>query len=614
MSSDMRFSRDFLRRVHPFSFVSEESLDGLLRDVAVRHFPAREALPPMAGVVVRGVVQLGLQGVAFEMAFEGDAFGFESVLDDRLPQLEARAGEDCTILAMELSALQALLSREKQAHAHFMHRCERLALLLEGAKARAAELEADPFLRLAVGGIQLDRPVFVPAEMSASEAARVMRERNVSACLVGRQGRAEGILTERDVVAQAARGDLDVPVGRMMTAGLITVRGEEFVFEAFSTMVRHGIRRLVVVDADGAPLGLLQERDMLSARGENPLGLAGDVAAAGSVDDLARSFGRLRSMVLRCAAERIGAGNVGRLVAHIHDGILVRLAGLVMDGLGPAPREFSLMVLGSEGRREQFLATDQDNAIVFADSGGPEDARYFEEFGRRFVRALVDIGFPPCPHAVTVDNPLWRQSLSAWRENVAGMLRVVDADAVLRLAQLADARHVHGAARLCEGLREHVLRQVQDSPVLLKYMAREALRFTPPMGFFRNLVVERGGPAKGCLDLKKGGVFPLTQGIKVLALEHGLQETGTMERLANLRREGVFSESMAADVHDAFAYFQDLRLRAQAAKVRSGEAPGNHIRPDMLTTLERERLKDCFRIVIDFQSFLHTKFGLHLIS
>ena len=440
MTSDQRFSRDFLRRVHPFSLVSEESLDTLLRDVAVRHFPAREALPPMAGVVLRGALQYALQGVAFDMAFEGDAFGFESVLDTPLPRLEIRASEDCAVLAMGLDALQALMDREKQARVHFTRRCERLAMLLEGAKARAAELEADPFLRLAVGGIQLDPPVFVPADMNASEAARIMRERNVSACLVGRQGHAEGILTERDVVAQAARGVLDVPVGRMMTSGLITVRGEEFVFEAFSKMVRHGIRRLVVVDADGAPQGLLQERDMLSARGENPLRLAGDVAAAGSVEDLARSFGRLRSMVLRCAAERIEAGNVGRLVAHTHDGILVRLAGLIEDGLGPAPREFSLMVLGSEGRREQFLATDQDNAIVFDDSDSPDDASYFEEFGRRFVRALVDIGFPPCPHAVTVDNPLWRQSLPAWRENVAGMLRVVDADAVLRLAQLADAR------------------------------------------------------------------------------------------------------------------------------------------------------------------------------
>lgn len=349
---------------------------------------------------------------------------------------------------------------------------------------------------------------------------------------------------------------------------------------------------------------------MLSVRGENPLQLSGEIASSQSFAALARCFARLRLMVLRSAAERIGAEKVGRFVAHIHDQLLVRVAELVLEDLGREPGEFSLMVLGSEGRREQFLATDQDNALVFSD----EEGDYFAAFGRRFVRALIDIGFPPCPHGVMIDNASWRQSFSAWRDSIDAMMRVVDADAVLRLTQLADARHVFGTSRLCERLREHLFRQVQDTPVLLKYMAREALRFAPPMGFFHNLVVERSGPAKGCLDLKKGGIFPLTQGIKTLALEHGLHETGSMERLQSLRRKGVFSEEMAANIHDAFDFFQTLRLRVQAAGVRAGQAPDNLVRIDLLAALERERLKDCFKVVIDFQSFLHTKFGLHLIS
>ncbi len=613
MSSDVHFCRDFLRKVYPFSLLSAETLEELLPAVRVRQLPAREMfVEPVAGVVLRGSVQLTSQGVHFERLIEGDVFGFESVVPGRLPFLEVRAEEDTSFLAIGLEAFRAMLDRETALKSFFVRKCERLAMLLDASRLRAAELETDPFLRLAVRSIALDDPVYVPASMSASEAARIMREQGVSACLVGDAAQVAGILTEKDVLAQAARGTLDVRVSEMMTAGLITVRGEELVFEAFSTMIRHGIRRLVVVDENDKPRGLLQERDMLSARGENPLHLSGEIASARSFAALTLCFERLRAMVLRSAAERIDAEKVGRFVAHIHDRILVRVAELVMEDLGREPFEFSLMVLGSEGRREQFLATDQDNALVFSDEG--EDGDYFAAFGRRFVRALIEMGFPPCPHGVMIENALWRQPFSAWRDSIDAMMRVVDADAVLRLTQLADARHILGSPLLCERLREHLFRQVRDTPVLLKYMAREALRFAPPMGFFHNLVVERSGPAKGCLDLKKGGIFPLTQGIKALALEHGLQETGSMERLLGLRREGVFSEAMAANIHDAFDFFQSLRLRVQAAGVRARQAPDNLVRVDLLAALERERLKDCFGVVIDFQSFLHTKFGLHLIS
>lgn len=338
---------------------------------------------------------------------------------------------------------------------------------------------------------------------------------------------------------------------------------------------------------------------------------AGDVVGCSS--DLARYVRRLQDLVLSCADRGMDGVGVGRLVANANDRIIARAAVMAEAELGPPPCGYSLMVLGSEGRREQLLATDQDNALVFA---GPDEpaAAYFESFGRLFLATLIEAGVPPCPHGVTVDNPVWRRSAAAWRDGVSAMTRTVDADAVLHLTQLADARHVHGEASLFESLRELVMRQVRDTPVLLMYMAREALRFPPPLGFFNALAVERNGPAKGALDIKKGGVFPLTQGIKTLALEHGLRETGTLDRLHALRGEGVFSEGMATGMEDALRLFQDLRLHAQAAAVRAGMPPDNFVRPDRLSVAEREKLVDCFKFVAEFQSFLHAKYGLHLIS
>lgn len=615
MSSDQYFCREFLRATYPFSLASAAGLEGFSRQARIGHLPARENLgQQVVGVIISGVVHVQTQGALCDRLIDGGVFGVEFLLDERLPALEIRAEEDCSFVALPSESFMPLLDGEEAVRAHFLRRCERLQVLLDAARGRGPEMETDPFLRLAVGDVPLGEPVVLAPTASAIEAARLMRAHGVSACLVGEGVHVVGIVTEKDLVAQAERGGLDVPVEKIMTTGLITVRRDEVVFEAFLKMVRHGIRRLVVVDGQERPTGLLQERDMLAARRENPLRLSGEVATARGAADLARCFDRLRVMVLRCAAEKIGVEQVGRLVADISDQILSRAVELVTGELGSPPRDFSLMALGSEGRREQFLATDQDNALVFADGGSAADADYFSRFGTQLTSRLTAICFPTCRCKVMVDNPFWRRSLSAWLEGVNTMLRVVDADAVLCLTQLADARHVHGDRRLCERLREHIQRQVRDTPVLLKYMAREALRFTPPMGFFRNLVVERSGPARGCLDLKKGGVFPLTQGLKTLALEHGLPGTGSMERLQGLRREGVFSETMAADLRDAYDFLQSLRLRAQTVRVRAGEIPDNLLRPDLLSTLERERLKDVFRVVIDFQSFLRTKYGLHLIS
>ena len=155
-----------------------------------------------------------------------------------------------------------------------------------------------------------------------------------------------------------------------------------------------------------------------------------EAAAAGSRQDLARCVLRLRDQVLRCADGGMDGVSVGRLVAGVNDRILGRAAALTEEELGPPPCGYSLMVLGSEGRREQLLATDQDNALVFAGDDAPAQA-YFEAFGGRLSVILVAAGFPPCPHGVMVDNPVWRRSASDWFGEVRAMTRVVEADAVL---------------------------------------------------------------------------------------------------------------------------------------------------------------------------------------
>lgn len=504
----------------------------------------------------------------------------------------------------------------------------------------------DPFLRLRAGDVACPAPVFVDEGASVAQAAKAMARAGATAALVRRRegagggdGLVLGILTERDVLSKVVAQDRDaatLPAAEVMTRQLVTVGAEDLLIEAFSRMVHQGIRRLVLVDASGRPVGILGERDMLAARGESPLALAQDIAAAHDQPGLARAFERLHRMAGQSVAEGIGSQAVGRLISEMHDHIMAKAWTLAMGAveaeLGPAPAPHAILVLGSQGRREQFLATDQDLALVYdAPASDAETAReadiWFDALGERLTDLLLAVGFPPCPKRIMLDNPDWRDSLDGWLDSIDAIAERPDADGVVRAALLADMRPMAGDLDLGLRLRAAMLARLREATVLLKYLAREAVRFSPPLaggiggilggvtgGSVGGLAVHKDGPKKGTLDVKRGGVFPVTLGAKVLALSHGLDATSTSGRLKALEGSGALSTGLALGLRDACDFLQTLRMRHQAAQLRQGQPTDNDIRPDALGALELDRLRASFKLVAEFQSLLFEKFGLRMFG
>lgn len=576
-------------------------------------------------LLARGVLEARRGDALLHLAQEGDLVGLETLTRAEPFPLTWRAMEDCVLHPLPPALARALQEEEdprlRRLTAAWL---ERHAALAEGDGGR------DPFLALRVDAVDLTPPLAVAETDSAAEAARRMAEAGASCCLVLRQGAAAGIVTERDVVAKvvaAGRDAATVPAGEIMTAPLLTARRDELLFEAFTRMVGASVRRLVVVDEAGMPAGLLGERDMLSAKGENPLYLARRIMAAATLEELAGRGRALDRLAARSLAEGLSAPAVGRLMAEMRDRVMIRAVQLVRAELPPSPAAFAVAVLGSEGRKEQFLGADQDNALIWtmADPDGtgevPEEAtrRWMRDFGNRLAQALLAVGFPPCPHRVMVDNPDWAMSLADWMNAVDDMIATADASAVLRLSLLADLRPLapdlarDGDAALWETLRGYLLRRLSASPFLLKYMAREAVRFSPPLGLFNNLLVEKSGERKGMLDIKKGGLFPIVQGVKTLALDHGVRATSTSERLRGLVGLQALSESLASSVEEAFARLASLRARFQAESLSRGRSPGNHVDPRRLSPRERESLRDAFKVVGELQGILFKKYGLQML-
>ncbi|MBI4805143.1 MAG: CBS domain-containing protein [Desulfovibrio sp.] len=469
----------------------------------------------------------------------------------------------------------------------------------------------DGFLGLRVGSLTLKKPVFVDELTTVVEAARAMRAASATACLVGSPESVAGILTERDIVGAVADGRaLYCPASELMSRGVVSVSEEELVSEAFLAMIRHSIRRLAVTDREGRTKAMLTERDLMAARLESPVALSVAISNASDGESLARAYAGLGDLLPLWLKQGADVSRAGALAAAVRDQLFVRAAELALLG-GPDPGMMALLVLGSEGRREQFLATDQDNALVLGENA---DIHLAESFALRLMAILNQAGLPPCPHGVTADHASWRMTLAGWENRLATLGRDIGPDAVLALSLLADLRHVFGEKSLSDGLRQAVIHAVRENPRSLRYMAREAVRFEPPISIFGTLSTEKTDLGREGLDIKRGGIFPLTQGARVLALEFGMERTDTASRLLGAAAAGVLSGETAGDLTQSMEFMQELRLRFQAEALAEGREPDSMVYLDRMSRMERSRLKECFKAVAGFQAILSNKYALRLLT
>lgn len=291
---------------------------------------------------------------------------------------------------------------------------------------------------------------------------------------------------------------------------------------------------------------------------------------------------------------------IGRAVALAHDALLVRLLNDAETALGAPPCPYAWLVLGSEGRYEQTLRTDQDNALVYADGAPPTAAPYFVRLAERVVEQLVTCGFPRCPGDIMATNRQWRQPARVWRSYFQQWIMTPDEEALLQVAIFFDYRQVHGALDAEAALRPTVLR-ARDEHVFLVSLAHAALRQPAPLGLFGRLVLERQGARRDLLDLKLRGTALIVDLARFFALSVGCRATNTLDRLRAAAQGGSLSASGAADLAAAFERLTLLRLRHQYRQLERGERPTNHVPVAWLNPQDRRDLKDALHVVAHMQ-------------
>ena len=297
-------------------------------------------------------------------------------------------------------------------------------------------------------------------------------------------------------------------------------------------------------------------------------------------------------------------------LAALCDAVIVRLIALAERDLGPAPVPYAFLALGSTGRREQTLATDQDNALVYADpapDAASACATYFQSLASRVCEGLHAAGYAYCRGDVMARNPRWCRPISQWRHLFDEWLEKSSAEALQAVNIVFDFRHAAGDESLSEELRRHVLRDIAARETFFFNLAGSTLEFKPPLGLFGKIVVESSGHHPETFDIKSG-LVPIVNFARVYALRHALPVVGTLDRIDLLAAAGVLQPASAAELRMAFEMLSRWRLRHQAMQLASGQPADNHVHPSELTEIEQAALRKIFEQITLFQSRIRLDF------
>lgn len=445
------------------------------------------------------------------------------------------------------------------------------------------------------------------------DAATLMRRRNISSLVVCTEEIPIGILTDRDLRNKVVARGLDplaLTVGEVMNSPLVTISDDDYLYEALHRISRHRIHRLVVTDPSGGLAGIITDSDILRIQTRSPQQMVWEIEESPSVEDLKILHLRVQGLVEHLINTRVPTGDMVRLIAHLNDRIVVRLITLLRkERFNELTDRFTFVVLGSEGRGEQTLTTDQDNAIVYSDDCTPAEVRQIEEFSTVLIDNLIAIGVPPCPGGIMAKNAQWRRSLEGWKSVLDEWFLEPTSQNILNVSMFSDLRILSGDQLLEQALKVYVAGRLAENEMFLGHMTSNLLRFGVPLGWFGRVNSEKGEHA-GQLDLKKAGIFAITEGVKILSLEKGVQETGTTERIKRLVELGSLENKEGEDLIASFYALVHFRLRTQVEALHEGREPDNRITLSRLNRMEQGRLRTALEGVRSFQNLLGLRFRL----
>ncbi len=622
---------EFLQKYPPFNQMELVHLSFLVENCQLRFYSEGEKVicPEDGPVEFFYIVKQGTiygerrqgQDSSKETTFEitsGECFPIAALLGERATRTSHIAAVDTFCLLLDKAAFIKLFSKSNPFRDFSVRG---ISSLLDQAnqqvQSRAAETLGSQFsMETTLAELSMRQPVTCLGHFPLHKAVQLMHEQQVGSLVItDEMQRPEGIFTLRDLrrVIADANADLRQPISELMTLNPFHLSPQATAFDAALAMTERHFAHVCLVQ-DSRLVGVISERDLFSLQRVDLVHLARAVSQATSVEKLVQLRSEIRSMVDRMIAHGASPEQVTRLITLLNDHTVSRVIELCIEQHGDPGVEFTWLVFGSEGRKEQTLYTDQDNGILF-EASSQEEANAIRQkllpLAREINLALDDCGFTLCKGNIMAGNAELCLSRDEWSRRFSKIVREATAENLLYSTIFFDLRAIWGPIEGCQILRRELLMLIRNNEVFQRLMAQSALQHRPPLGgLFRDFSLDKKGVEKDTLDLKIKGLTPFVDGARVLALSHGIESSNTLERFRQLVSKGVI-ERLDGDAYaEAYHFIQLIRMQQHQQQARNELAYTNRIYPDELNHLDRRILREAFRQAQRLQTSISFRYQL----
>jgi len=422
-----------------------------------------------------------------------------------------------------------------------------------------------------------------------------------------------GLVTDNDLRNKVTATGYDIlkPVSDIMSSPLVSVASQALIFESMMEMMQKNIKHLAIRDTKNKVVGVITNRDLLKAQGQSPFFIVREIAQARFVNQIVQVHHQVPKLIQALINTGAKAQNVTRFLTTVSDAILQKLIGFAIDEMGPPPARFVFMILGSEGRKEQTLKTDQDNAIIIEDlpaKAAKEAMSYFLSFSEKVCGWLDEAGYDFCKGGIMAKNPQWCQPLKVWKNYFLEWIHTAAPEALLQASIFFDFRGAYGETDLIDELRDDLFKSLVGWPGFFRHLAENAMFFTPPIGFFRNFLVESKGEHRDSFDIK-AAMQPVVDYARIYALSNRIAETNTLGRLHELLDQKQLSAQQYQELDTVYSYLMQQRfVRQVKASSEENGKPDNYVNPKKLSRIEQTTLKEIFKRIEKFQAKLSFDF------
>ncbi len=599
----------FLSSILPFDRLEPELLQQAAAALDVVYFPSDALIPldtmenAFLYIVLKGQIsECGSNATSNQCAIYGQnaQFGASVLLDPQANRFTYHAIEESILYRLPARIFQQLINGQSEFEAFYFN--DITQKLSHFHRQMQIESSSEAMMD-AVKIAPLHALVEIDMQTSIKQCVELMESHKTDACLV-KHTHEYGVVTASDLLrGLAIQGfGLTGPVANLVSFPAISIQKQDYLFNALLKMTRYGVDRLMVKDGD-AYIGVLHQKELMSLFANQSGLVMLTLERATSFEELKKVTTQIDALVVALSNKGVKTHYIAKLVNELHRKLQAKLWQLLDHEQRFA--QVTFIVMGSEGRSEQVVRTDQDNAVIYDES---LDSDALGLFCENFSHHLIQLGFPPCEGNIMVSNPAWRLTVSGFEQQIKAWFEDPNLEHFMNLAILFDAQAVIGDSQRLNQIKQILLKQIAKRPMFLSQFSRAVLQFETPIGLFGRLITQKD--AGHSIDLKKGGIFPIIHGIRCLALELGIEKTNTHWRIRELIDHHVFDEAFGVELGETLNFLNTLRLQAMLEKQVRGQSADNSIETDHLSHFQQDLLKDSFSVVNQFKKMIQQHFKL----